>query len=248
MEVLTCLPLFLESFEHRSPRFKRGRFCCRPIFATIEEMKFIVGIDEVGRGSLAGPVVVAAVAVPTRRQVSSIKCQEGDKIIKIPLRDSKKLTPKRREKWFEYFKNNPAINYAIARVYPRQIEKRNITKAANLAALRAFRRLASRVTHHASNYKIYLDGGLYLGSKDEQIVGRGKQSVRTIVRGDEKIKAIAAASIVAKVWRDRVMTRLAKKYPVYGFEKHKGYGTKKHFAAIKKYGPSSIHRLTFLRK
>jgi ribonuclease HII len=197
-------------------------------------MKHVIGIDEVGRGSLAGPVAVAAVCVPRGLRLINFKLGK--------LRDSKKLTPKRREKWFEYFKNNPDINYALARVYPRQIEKRNITKAANLAALRAFGRLVSLIGRKASGCRVFLDGGLYLGS------GEQPKFAKTVVRGDEKVKVIAAASIVAKVSRDRAMVRLSKKYPQYGFEIHKGYGTKKHRQAIKKYGPSEVHRLTFLKK
>jgi ribonuclease HII len=215
---------------------------------------YIVGVDEVGRGALAGPVVVAAVSIPKRLRFSNRKLGK--------LRDSKKLTPKRREAWSEYLKSNPGVNYALARVYPRQIEKRNISGAANLAAFRAFSRLADVCRLKVGNCKICLDGGLYLGNKRRftQNVRRSTQkiiprmsafsprwSATTVVRGDEKIKAIAAASIIAKVSRDRGMVRLAKKYPQYRFEIHKGYGTKKHFAAIKKHGPSKVHRLTFLR-
>ncbi len=213
-------------------------------------MHYVVGIDEVGRGSLAGPVVVAALAVPQNFQFSRLRQARlpdgqgfGGQAIhnfQTKLKDSKKLTPKQRERWFEYFKNHPRIDYAIARVYPRQIEKTNISRAANLAALRAFRRLHFSCRLSLVACRTFLDGGLYLGN------GAQPRFAKTIVRGDEKVKAVAAASIVAKVSRDRIMVRLAKKYPRYGFETHKGYGTKAHFAAIKKHGPSSVHRLTFL--
>lgn len=197
-------------------------------------MKYVVGIDEVGRGSLAGPVTVAAVFV--RRGASLANRKLGK------LKDSKKLTPKKREKWFGYFRDNRYIQYSLARVYPRTIEKINISQAANTAALRAFSRLAADLNVKPQKCRIFLDGGLFLG------VRGGVKNARTVVRGDEKIKAIAAASIVAKVSRDRAMVRLSKKYPQYGFEIHKGYGTKKHRQAIKKYGPSEVHRLTFLKK
>lgn len=203
-----------------------------PCYNALIQMSFVIGIDEVGRGALAGPVVVACVLANRKGQIANRKLGK--------LRDSKKLTPKQREAWFEYFKGHPKIEYALARVYPRQIEKRNISRAANLAAKRAYKRLLA--WGHGSRVmgQVYLDGGLFLGN------GKQPKNARTIVRGDEKIKAIAAASIVAKVTRDRAMVRLAKQYPRYGFEVHKGYGTRAHMRAIKRYGPAKAHRLTFL--
>ncbi|MEK7193586.1 MAG: ribonuclease HII [Patescibacteria group bacterium] len=194
-------------------------------------MKYIIGIDEVGRGSLAGPVAVAAASI-TR----------GLKLRNTPigkLKDSKKLTPKKREAWFRYAKAHSDITYEIARVYPRSIEKINISNAANRAATKALGRLIKKLGIKAGDCTVMLDGGLYLR-------GVNVPKARTIIRGDERYPAIKLASIVAKVSRDRFMTKLAKKYPVYGFEIHKGYGTKAHFAAIKKHGPSKAHRLTFL--
>jgi ribonuclease HII len=193
--------------------------------------KRIIGIDEVGRGSLAGPVAVAAVFL--KKDFIADKAKLGT------LKDSKKLTCGQREKWFSYFKNCPAVEYRVAKVYPRKIEKINISASANLAALRAYRRLVSCVMCHAP--RVYLDGGLYLGNGDKRI------PAKTIIKGDEKITAIKIASIIAKVRRDRLMVKLAKKYPRYGFEINKGYGTKSHLSMIKKYGPSEIHRRTFLR-
>ncbi|MEK7195555.1 MAG: ribonuclease HII [Patescibacteria group bacterium] len=197
-------------------------------------MRYIVGIDEVGRGSLAGPVAVAAVCIPRDLNVKVARLGE--------LKDSKRLTPARREKWFEYFKAHPRVTYTCARAYPRTIERMNISRAANLAAKRAFERLVSVTGISSRNCQVFLDGGLYVGNGDD---GR-KFGAKTVVHGDKKIKVVAIASIVAKVSRDRYMTRLAKKYPRYGFEMHKGYGTKAHSRAIKKYGPSEVHRLTFL--
>ncbi|MFQ5676889.1 MAG: ribonuclease HII [bacterium] len=207
-------------------------------------MKFVIGSDEVGRGALAGPVAVGAVAVPrgVRCQVSGVRCK---------LRDSKKLTQRQRGLWFEYFKSHPRIIFTIAWVYPRQIEKRNIAKAANLAAM------APNDKHFALSAKhaVYLDGGLYLGNNRRQArTLRGPTRTKlsngivavTMPGGDEKFNAIKIASIIAKVTRDRAMVRLAKKYPRYGFEMHKGYGTKAHMRAIKRHGPSKHHRLTFI--
>ena len=213
-------------------------------------MKYIIGIDEVGRGSLAGPLFVSAVAIPTNLR------------FKESLKDSKKLSPKQREEWFKKIKSHPKIKFTISKIYPRAIEKKNVSRAANLAALRAFVRLSKTYHLKPKTCKVYLDGGLYLGNGQNRILGKGNPSmdsagspqvssgritVKTIIRGDEKITAIKIASIIAKVSRDRSMVRLAKKYPVYKFENHKGYGTKLHIQAIKKFGPSVIHRQNFLK-
>ncbi|OGY99427.1 MAG: hypothetical protein A2945_01050 [Candidatus Liptonbacteria bacterium RIFCSPLOWO2_01_FULL_52_25] len=232
--------------------------------------KFVVGIDEVGRGALAGPVMVVAVAMPARCQVSRVKYQERCRTRNLVLKDSKKLTPKQREAWFSYFKSHPQIEYAVARVYPRAIERMNISAAANVAALRAFGRLTVKCQLSNVNCSVFLDGGLFLGNHRSGLTRksgaveaekRGSRNIRaypllknkkhprisasTVVRGDEKIKVVSMASIVAKVSRDRAMVRLAKQYPQYGFEVHKGYGTRAHLAAIKKYGICGVHRKTF---
>ena len=208
--------------------------------------RYIVGIDEVGRGALAGPVVVAAAAVSQKAQ--RIVCGAESRLGK--LKDSKKLSPRKRAAWLEYFKGHRVIVFASARVYPRGIEKMNISASANKAALKAFEKILT-VTHVPfSMFQVYLDGGLYLGNgKSGARQGNSKKerkNVKTIVKGDEKIMAIKIASIVAKVSRDTYMGRLAKRYPEYGFEIHKGYGTKAHFRAIRKYGASSVHRKSFL--
>ena len=195
--------------------------------------RYVIGIDEVGRGSLAGPVVVAAVLLPRSLRLQNLSLGE--------LRDSKRLTPRKREAWFHYLKTHPDLRYTLARVYPRTIERINITKAANRAALRAFLRLLKVCGGRAGACSVYLDGGLYLG-QGQPFFPRAK----TVVRGDDKISAIKAASIVAKVSRDRLMVRLAKKFPQYGFEIHKGYGTVKHRFALARHGPTSAHRATFL--
>lgn len=191
-------------------------------------MRWVVGIDEVGRGALAGPVVVAAAAMP--RGFAPRNRTLG------ALKDSKQLLAKKREAWCEYFDQHPRVEFALARVYPRQIEKRNISKAANLAAKRAFERLGRRVA------AVFLDGGLFLGN------GEQPKSAKTIIKGDEKISVIKVASIVAKVHRDALMVHLAKKYPEYKFDVHKGYGTAAHRRAIGELGPCPAHRLTFIGK
>lgn len=207
---------------------------------------YIIGIDEVGRGALAGPVVVAAVALPVARMTLVADCPFGK------FRDSKKLSPQKRVLWRNWIVRCQKLGYATARVYPRIIDRVNISRAANLAAIRACRRLVMASKGSLGNSKIMLDGGLFLGNKREKktavLIGKWLLSAETVIKGDEKIPAIALASIVAKVHRDRIMTRLAAKFSHYGFEIHKGYGTKAHRAAIKKHGRSGAHRLTFISR
>jgi ribonuclease HII len=126
-------------------------------------------------------------------------------------------------------------------VYPRRIEKLNIARAANAAALRAFARLSKTCNLQPKTCRVYLDGGLYLGN-GRHSANSERPTAKTIVRGDEKLNAVKIASILAKVSRDRLMARLAKKHPAYGFEVHKGYGTRAHLAAIKRHGLSEAHR------
>ncbi|KKU93921.1 MAG: Ribonuclease HII [Candidatus Jorgensenbacteria bacterium GW2011_GWA1_48_13] len=192
--------------------------------------RYIVGIDEVGRGSLAGYLLVAAVIVPSginlrRRHLPKIK-------------DSKRLTALARGKWLSFVERHPGIKYTLFKASPGTIDGINVTRAANIAATGAVRNLMTKNPATFARANVYLDGGLYLNLKNVKF--------RTLTRGDEKINAIKLASIIAKVKRDKYMTELHKKYPKYAFDKHKGYGTKKHKRAIKKYGPTKIHRLTFI--
>jgi ribonuclease HII len=194
---------------------------------------FVIGIDEVGRGALAGPVVVAALAVPKGRRFYR------------EIRDSKALAPLAREELAKLIKNTGLV-YAIARVYPRVIDRMNIARAANLAAERTLRRLFLDLGIEGSNASVYLDGGLYIRNKRYQ--QQQDFRIMTVVKGDQKFNAVKLASVVAKVTRDRYMVKLHKKFPKYGFDAHKGYGTKVHLEAIRKYGPSEVHRLTFVKK
>lgn len=187
--------------------------------------KIYIGIDEVGRGALAGPLVLAAVAarVPKPRLFDA----PG------PLRDSKRLTSRQREAWYYYLKKHPAIQWRIARITPRVIDRINISQAAHCAALR----LTHRLTPRQSSFFVSLDGGIILPNKIPH---------QTIIRGDEKIPLIALASIMAKVTRDRAMVRLHKKDPRYGFAVHKGYGTRAHRANMGRFGYSKYHRQSFI--
>ena len=210
-------------------------------------MKWVIGIDEVGRGALAGPVLVAAAALAV---------DSHGRVAHAPfrgLKDSKKLSAPQRELWARELKSSPAARFAIARVYPRGIERLNISGAANRAAASAYAQLLKK--HEISaRTPVFLDGGLYLGSKARQLsaatarAGAKKVIAKTVIKGDEKIPAVAAASIIAKVARDAFMARLAAKHPQYGFAIHKGYGTLAHRRAIQKNGPCAAHRLTFLTK
>ena len=202
---------------------------------------YIIGIDEVGRGALAGPVTVAALALQT-----NIRTSQVHKTCDVPkLKDSKKLSSKQREEWFKWIKKhtnklkNVSMFYAVESVSPKIIDKINISQAANLAATNAFRRLIKKVK--IKNCRVCLDGGLYL----PKILNSKFHILNSIIKGDEKIPAIALASIVAKVHRDKLMKRLHKKYPRYDFINNVGYGVKKHIKAIKKYGLSPIHRKSF---
>lgn len=190
-----------------------------------------IGIDEVGRGSLAGPVMVCALALP------KLALKTKSHKLKAPLRDSKKLTARQREEWYAWIIHNSQIKYTIARCSPKTIDRINITKAANRAAHRAYQNL------QAASYKrqahVIVDAGLKLPNHIAH---------RTMVQADEKIPAVACASIVAKVTRDRYMARQHKKYPCYQFIQHKGYGTPAHSEALKRHGPCPLHRKSFITK
>lgn len=189
-------------------------------------MKYIVGVDEAGRGPLAGPV---SVGVAIMEALKSKRFLRG-------IKDSKKLSPEERELWFELAseaEKRGELFFAVSLVSERIIDKHGISYAIRLGVKRCLERLSVD-----ADEQIFLDGGLKAPDK--------YRHQTTVVRGDEKIPIISLASIMAKVVRDRRMKRLAKKYPKYGFEKHKGYGTKAHIKAIEKFGPVYPHRKTFL--
>lgn len=184
----------------------------------------IIGIDEVGRGAFAGPVVVAGVMAKSPFRLKNRRLG--------PLRDSKKLTAKKREEWYKYLTEHPKITWALSRVTPRVIDRINISTAANRASYRIVKKLIPK----GKKVFVYLDGGLLLPKHIPH---------RSLIKGDERMKIIAASSIIAKVLRDRAMVRLHKKDPRYRFDIHKGYGTKSHRQQIKKFGYSDFHRKSF---
>jgi len=198
----------------------------------------IIGIDEAGRGPLAGPVAVGGVRINVKRKAKNEKLWR----IFSGIKDSKQLTERQREKWFLFLTMHPELACAVALVWPRVIDRVNIRNATLLGAARVYRKLAGKKTRGADESAprahVLLDGGLFLPAS----MGVSQE---TIIKGDEKIPLIAAASIIAKVRRDRLMRRLHKKYPEYRFDLHKGYGTLLHRAMIQKYGKCEIHRRSF---
>lgn len=184
-----------------------------------EGYKLIAGVDEAGRGPLAGPVYAAAVILPQDIRLDGIN-------------DSKKLSPKKREELF-YEITEKAVCYSIFSVDEKKIDEINILNATHMAMNGAVNSLSKKPDY------VIIDGNSIKGMDTPH---------ETIVKGDAKSISIASASILAKVARDRYITKMAEFYPEYGFEKHKGYGTKEHTDAILKYGVCPIHRKTFLKK
>ena len=184
-----------------------------------EGYDIVCGVDEAGRGPLAGPVCAAAVILPRDLQI------EG-------LNDSKKLTDKRRRALFDVI-TAQAVSYGIAFASEQEIDEINILQATFLAMRRALDQLSVRPAIALIDGNRETDFGL---------------PVRTIVKGDSLSANIAAASVLAKVTRDEFMLEQAQRYPQYGFDVHKGYGTRAHYEALRQYGPCPIHRRSFLKK
>jgi len=185
----------------------------------LDGKKYIAGIDEVGRGPLAGPVCAAAVILP-----------EG--LIIDGINDSKKLSEKKRELLYDEIVEK-AVAWSVVFVEPEIIDEINIRKATHLAMENAVQKLSIKPEF------LLVDGNdnISFGIPCEYII-----------KGDAKSQSIAAASIVAKVTRDRYMIEMDEKYPEYGFARNKGYGTKEHMDALRKYGPCPLHRKTFITK
>jgi len=189
-----------------------------------KKYKLIAGIDEAGRGSWAGPVVVGCV-------IFNLKNFKNKKLKEI--NDSKKLTPRKREELFELICQN-CLEWKIGISTEKEIDKIGILNATLMAIKRAIDNFSLKpeflLTDALSNSKEKLSLGI---------------PYESFIKGDEKIFSIAAASILAKVSRDKILKKMALKYPQYGFEKHKGYGTALHLNALKKYGICEVHRKTF---
>ena len=184
-----------------------------------ETLQVICGVDEAGRGPLAGPVCAAAVILPKHAELPG-------------LTDSKKLTDKKRRELYPLIMEQ-AVAYGIGFATEQEIDEINILQATFLAMQRALDQLTVKP-----------DLALIDGNREKDF----GLPVKTVVKGDSLSANIAAASILAKVTRDNLMVEMAEKYPQYGFEIHKGYGTKAHYAALREYGASPVHRMTFLKK
>ncbi len=192
--------------------------------------KMIIGIDEVGRGPLAGPVTLCACAIPAG-QLKKFFAGEFKGI-----KDSKKLSPQAREFFFEKVKakrGQGSVVYAVSHVSAVIIDRIGISKA----VARALKRCLIKLDLTAARCQVLLDGSLKAPAHF--------QNQKTIIRGDATVPIISLASVIAKVTRDRKMTRLAKEFPEYGLEIHKGYGTLLHQKALKKHGLSPLHRRSF---
>ncbi len=184
----------------------------------------ICGIDEAGRGSLAGPVISAAIIIDKNRIPSGIK-------------DSKQLTEAKRNEYYKMLVSG-AVSYSIGSASHTEIDEINILKAAMLSMKRAFDGLSVKPD------VVIIDGP----AAPESLTGISGLKVIPVIRGDDRVKIVACASVIAKVFRDRLMILLDEKYPHYGFKQHKGYATLEHKKNLMKYGLSEIHRKTFIIK
>lgn len=213
----------------------------------------IIGVDEVGMGCLAGPVVVCAVALGKNFFAKSHQKLHW-------LRDSKLLLPHQREKFAAELLKEKELEFKLAYCYPKTIDKLNIYQAARLAMRKAIAKLINNQLEaeweqflRTGRDKNHVSRGLSRSLLQKVLVlVDGKTKIQglnfdqqAIIKGDRKVFVIACASILAKVFRDKMMTKYAKKFPGYGFEKHKGYGTKEHLTKLATLGPCAIHRKSF---
>lgn len=195
----------------------------------------MIGVDEAGRGPLAGPVVAAALFLSPDFNFHTTENQKEF----LKIKDSKKITPKGREKLFEFLISNKDIKYGIGMASEKIIDRENILQATLMAMKKAIEDLTKKEPKiNLQNSMILIDGKDILEDVD--------LAQKSIIGGDDKVWSIAAASIIAKVTRDRLMAKYHEKYPQYCFDRHKGYGTKLHFEMIEKYGQCEIHRKSFI--
>jgi len=192
--------------------------------------KIVACIDEAGRGPLAGPVVACAVVIFRKKKTDT----QFRQILKN-IKDSKKLTFKKREELYGILTDHPRIEWATSKASEKVIDKINILEATKRAMERAVKNLTKKLKKRKIRFLI-IDGNFGINLDTPQ---------KSIVKADEKVFSVMAASIIAKVTRDRIMLRLQKKYPVYEFARHKGYPTKLHCRLLKKHGFCKIHRKTF---
>jgi ribonuclease HII len=220
---------------------------------------FVAGLDEAGRGPLAGPVVAAAVNF--KFEILNFKSILNDPIFK-KIKDSKQLSANQREEIYKVITNHPNISWGVGIVGEKIIDKINILQATKLAMTRAITSLRERSSKQSQGPGLLrrllpprndelaridyllIDGNFTL-NEAAFARGFGVPRQKSIIKGDQKVFSISAASIIAKVTRDRIMQKFHKKYPQYRFDKHKGYGTEFHINKIKEFGLCPIHRRTF---
>lgn len=183
--------------------------------------KRVAGLDEAGRGPLAGPVVAGAILISPKFKTKNLR---------LKINDSKKLSEKQREELFKILTNHKNIEWGVGIVSEKIIDKINILEATKLAMQKALKDLGIKPDH------LLIDGNFNIYYATKQ---------KAIIKGDQKVISVAAASIIAKVTRDRIMDKYHKKYPQYGFDKHKGYPTKFHIKILERYGICPIHRKSF---
>lgn len=212
----------------------------------------VLGVDEAGRGPLAGPVVACATTIRNDQfPNSNFQSNSNDPISNDPrwdlIRDSKTLSEKQREKAYQFIMEN--FHVGIGLCDQKTIDRINILEASFLAMKKAVQELTRNLKLETRNEE---EGGFKIQASRCVILVDGNKVIpnfsveqKAVVGGDRKVKSIAAASIIAKVTRDRMMLEFAQKYPEYGFDKHKGYGTKVHMDALQEYGPCEIHRISF---
>lgn len=193
----------------------------------MRKRRVVIGIDEAGRGPIAGPITVGAIVIGSFNLKNKVK---SPKLLKN-IKDSKKLTVKKREDWHDILKEN--FECKTASVGPKTIDRIGIQKATHLAVARVLRNFSKKPQ------MVLLDGLLKAPKHYKQ---------ETITRGDQIIPVISAASIIAKVRRDKKMIQFHRKHPKYCFDRHKGYGTKLHYKMLKTHGPCEIHRRSFRLK
>jgi ribonuclease HII len=192
----------------------------------------LVGVDEVGRGPLVGPVVACAVSL----KVQESPWNKEEQALWSFIKDSKKLSEKRREEAEKFIRERFFVG--IGRVEAETIDRVNILHASFLAMKQAISQWKREVRNQEGGKTIFLVDG-------NQKIENMSIEQRSVTKGDARVKCIAGASIVAKVFRDKEMVRLAQEYPFYGFERHKGYGTKDHMEALRQFGPTPEHRKSF---
>lgn len=197
-------------------------------------LKLVAGIDEAGRGPLAGPMVMAAVILDSEKlyhfNLNNHSSEKLKNSFWYEINDSKKLSSKKRDYLYDFIIAESRC-YSIIKITETEIDKHKISKATQLGFERVIKNLKIQPQHFLTDHF-----GI-------NVIDSKKQT--NITKGDSKSLSIAAASILAKVYRDRIMVKIHKKYPVYGFDKHKGYGTKEHKQAISLHGPCKIHRSSF---